>query len=206
MAAKRRLSTKQRVFVEEYLICWNATEAARRAGYKHPNVQGPRLLVNVSIQAAIQARVDEIAMSANEALLRLTEQARGDISDFIVISKEGQARIDLKKARAARKLHLVKKISETKHGLKIELYDAQAAIQLIGRHRGMFVDKTALTDPTGELPWNPFAGMTNDEVDDEIRRMEQRGERALPPAEEGATAEGSAGTAGEDPGGEEADA
>lgn len=202
----RRLTNKQRAFIEHYLICWNATEAARRAGYKHPNVQGPRLLVNVSIQAAIQARVDEIAMSANEALLRLTEQARADIGDFIVISKAGQVRVDLKKARSAGKLHLVKKVSETKHGLQLELYDAQAAIQLIGRHRGMFVDKVAPTDPTGEFAWNPFAGMSDEELNEALRRMEQRRDRALPPAEEGTTAEGSAGTAGEDPGGEEADA
>jgi len=42
--------------VNEYLIDLNATAAAARAGYKHPNQQGPRLLVNVGIAAAIQAR------------------------------------------------------------------------------------------------------------------------------------------------------
>ena len=44
---------KQERFVAEYLVDLNATAAAERAGYKHPNKQGPRLLVNVGVAAAI---------------------------------------------------------------------------------------------------------------------------------------------------------
>ncbi len=47
------MTPKQQRFVEEYLIDLNATAAARRAGYTHPNTQGPRLLVNVGVKAAI---------------------------------------------------------------------------------------------------------------------------------------------------------
>ena len=65
------LTNKQRVFVEEYLRCWNATEAARRASYAHPNVAGPRLLVNVSIAAEIEHEVSERSMSADEVASRL---------------------------------------------------------------------------------------------------------------------------------------
>lgn len=204
-----RLTTKQRVFVEQYLICWNATEAARRAGYKHPNVQGPRLLVNVSVAAAIRARIDEIAMSADETLLRLTDQARADMADFITINQRGTVRIDLRKAQELRRLHLVKKIGHAKYGLQLELHDAQAALVHIGRHRGMFVDKTALTDPSGELAWNPYAGMSDAELDEALRRMEQRGKGAISPPLARTEAAGSGGAAATDPGGEsggEADA
>lgn len=76
------LNDKQRVFVEEYLRCWNATEAARRAEYANPNKQGPRLLVKDGICNAIKARIDEKAMSADEVLVRLAEQARADLSVF----------------------------------------------------------------------------------------------------------------------------
>ena len=117
-------------------------------------------------------------MSANEVLLGLTAQARGTLGDFVVIGKGG-TRIDLEKARKAGRLRLVKKLAETKYGLAIELYDAQAAMVQIGRARGMFVDKTALTDPTGEREFNPYAGMSEAELNAELERMEQRRKRAL---------------------------
>ena len=40
----------------EYLSSGNATQAAAKAGYKHPNVQSARLLVNISVKAAIEAK------------------------------------------------------------------------------------------------------------------------------------------------------
>jgi hypothetical protein len=79
---------KQRVFVEEYLQCWNATEAARRAGYAHPNTQGPRLLVNVSIRELIDRRLREKQASADEALVIIAEQMRADIGVFYKIVEE----------------------------------------------------------------------------------------------------------------------
>ncbi len=48
------LTPKQEAFVSEYLVDLNATAAAERAGYEHPNKQGPRLLVNVGVAAAIE--------------------------------------------------------------------------------------------------------------------------------------------------------
>ncbi len=57
MATKRtsKLTPKQQRFVEEYLLDLNATAAARRAGYseKTAEQQGPRLLGNVGVAAAI---------------------------------------------------------------------------------------------------------------------------------------------------------
>jgi len=47
------LTAKQEAFVAEYLVDLNATAAAERAGYEHPNKQGPRMLVNVGIAKAI---------------------------------------------------------------------------------------------------------------------------------------------------------
>lgn len=55
--------------------------------------------------------------------------------------------VDLAKAAARGKLHLVKSYN-AKDG-KIELYDAHAGLVDIGRAHGLFIDKTALTDPTG---------------------------------------------------------
>ena len=51
-----KLTPKQQLFVEEYLIDFNATQAAIRAGYSENTAysQGPRLLDNVEIQMEIE--------------------------------------------------------------------------------------------------------------------------------------------------------
>lgn len=86
---EKKLTRRQKVFVEYYLQTWNASESARLAGYKgQSNVIGPRLLADVSIKALIDRRTDEIAMSTNEILLGLSEQARSDIRNYFKIVEE----------------------------------------------------------------------------------------------------------------------
>jgi phage terminase small subunit len=146
------LTNKQQVFVEAYLgdARWNATEAARIAGYAEPGQQGYRLLKNVQIAEAVKAAIAERAMSADEVLLRLAEHARGSMADFLDVAGEG---LDLTKAEAAGKLHLVKKFTrtETLHGgsVGVELYDAQAALALLGKHHGLFTEKVEHSGPGG---------------------------------------------------------
>ena len=49
------LKPKQHRFVAEYLVDLNASQAAIRAGYsrKNANVNGPRLLANAGVAAAV---------------------------------------------------------------------------------------------------------------------------------------------------------
>lgn len=137
------LTCKQRLFVSYYLgeSNGNATDAARRAGFAHPNVQSARLLVNVSIRVAIDARLDEAAIPAKEVLARLSDMAAADMGDFVSVDKAGGFALDLKRAKLQGRLHLVKKLSHTKYGVAIELHDAQAALEKLGRHRGLFLDR-----------------------------------------------------------------
>jgi phage terminase small subunit len=132
------ITNKQRVFLEHYFVLWNATEAARRAGYAEPNTQGPRLLVNVGIKAAIQEHIDQI-MPAGEVLTRLAEHARGTMEDVI---NPANATLDLAKTERAGKLHLIKKFSRTETDksthVSIELYDAQSALEKLGTYHGLF--------------------------------------------------------------------
>lgn len=164
------LSKKQRAFIEHYLKCWNAAEAARLAGYseKTARQQGSRLLTKVDIEAAIQARVDELSMSANEALIRLTEQARADYAQYFrhaeIANKDGNREwvvfFDFAACQADDKMHLIKSIKHDRNeNLEIEFYDAQTALVHIGRHHKLFTDKTDLTSGGEKL-----------ETDDSIRQ------------------------------------
>lgn len=144
------LTNKQRVFIEAYLVSWNASDAARKARYAKPGQQGHRLLKNVEIAAAIQERLNAAAMPANEVLARLTQHGSSSMEDFVDVDRET---LDLDKARTAGKLHLIKKFtrSETKYGtnVSIEIYDAQAALVHIGKHHGLFTDKVEHSGPNG---------------------------------------------------------
>jgi phage terminase small subunit len=57
------MNPRQAAFVREYLICRNATEAARKAGYSSATASslGERLLRNVEVRAAVDAGLAEQA-------------------------------------------------------------------------------------------------------------------------------------------------
>ncbi len=139
------LTAKQQAFITEYLLCWNAAEAARLAGYSEATARsiGHENLTKPDIQDEIKRRVSERAMSADEVLVRLAAMARADISDFVsfVPGVKGPY-IDLEKANAAGKLGLVKKLKYNElGGIEFELYDAQAALVQLGKVHKLFTDK-----------------------------------------------------------------
>ncbi len=151
-AGAEGLTDKQRVFIEEYLVCWNASEAARRAGYSSPTAKqmGAENLSKPVIRQAIDRRLAEKRMSADEVLARLSEQAGADMDEFL--SKRGRGvGLDLAKAKAAGKLHLVKRYSKTRQGVSIELYDAQAALVQLGRYHKLFTERVEVVQPREAL-------------------------------------------------------
>lgn len=58
---RRSPTPQQQRFLEEYLVCLNATEAARRAGYsvRNANKIGPRLLRKPHIAKIINEVIEE---------------------------------------------------------------------------------------------------------------------------------------------------
>jgi hypothetical protein len=70
--------------VAEYLKTWNASEAARRAGYSEKTAYaiGYKLLRKDEVKAAVDACLAEIQMSAEEAIVRNTQVGRGNLGDF----------------------------------------------------------------------------------------------------------------------------
>jgi phage terminase small subunit len=69
---KERPQNERRTrFISEYLQCLNASEAARRAGYKmKANVAGPRLLAKDSIKTEISRRISEAMGAEKDGLKR----------------------------------------------------------------------------------------------------------------------------------------
>jgi phage terminase small subunit len=84
---KNKLTDKQRIFVAEYLIDKNATQACVRAGYsaKTANTVGPRLLVNVGIKELISKKLTELedkaGLTAERVMLEVKAIATSNIMD-----------------------------------------------------------------------------------------------------------------------------
>lgn len=89
------LTPRQHRFIDEYLIDLNATQAAIRAGYsaKTAEQQGPRLLGNVGVAAAIKAaqakraeKLELTAASIAKQLIAIADKAKayGSVSGLNV--------------------------------------------------------------------------------------------------------------------------
>jgi len=138
------LTDKQAAFVEKYLECWNGAEAARHAGYAYPRQSAWENLSKPYIQEIIRNRLRGQAMSAEEVLNRLADIARGDLGEFV--GKGGV--LDLDGAKEQGLTHLLKSVSWTKAGIRVELHSALSALELIGKAHGLFRD---VQEQIGEL-------------------------------------------------------
>lgn len=133
----------QRAFIEQYLANgFNGFRAAKAAGYKGSDDTlrsvASENLAKPNIAAAIEQRIKSMAMSADEALARLSAMARGDLGEFIDLSaddlkKHAQSFL-LKKVRITSRIVPAEKEDdppEIESRVELELYDAQAALGLI---------------------------------------------------------------------------
>lgn len=148
------LTNKQRVFIEEYLRTWNATAAARAAGYSENTAYatGAENLNKPEIAAAISERLRQRHMTADEALSRTADIARFDMTEWI----DADGNLDIAALRAAGKGHVIKKLKTTRRTTvrndveytttttEIEAYPADAAHDKLLRHHGQYNDRLAV--------------------------------------------------------------
>lgn len=129
------LTNKQRAFVEHYLgdAQWNATKAAQRAGYAHPQQQGSRLLSNVVVKQHITDRLHAMGAATEALRARWLDRVGVDISPFV--GKDG---LDVEALKAAGFGFLIKGVRKTKDATTILLRDPDVAEDRLARHLGMF--------------------------------------------------------------------
>lgn len=142
----RPLTTKQRVFVAEYLLDLNAREAAIRAGYS-PRSAGHiayNLLhrsppVTEAIKEAMAARAERVNITAERVLKEFARIAFADIRRFTEWGPEGVkvksfTTLSDDDAAAVAEVHAV---SSAGGKPKIKLHDKKAALVMIARHLGL---------------------------------------------------------------------
>lgn len=144
-----RLTGKQKAFAEEYVQDFNGTRAARAAGYKgDANTLSSLAWENLrkdNIKKYIRQLLTDRTMSAEEVLEKLRLVAVTDVSPYM--NDDGE--ISVSSLREAGLGYLIKGSRNTRQGVIIELMDKQKALVDIGRHHGLFTDKTEIMGAGG---------------------------------------------------------
>lgn len=162
-----KLTAKQVRFVDEYLVDFNATQAAIKAGYKAKtahvigaeNLRKPKIAEEIARRQKDLQRRTEI--SQDRVVKELARIAFADASDYacietltyenedgtvspvqIVSPKDTGALSDDQRAAIAG-------IKQGANGIEIKLHDKIKALELLGRHIGMFNDKLSLSGSDG---------------------------------------------------------
>jgi phage terminase small subunit len=150
------LTKKRQAFVEAYLSgtaerftdggvrnsYLNATQAARQAGYAHPETEGSRLLHDDEVRAFIDKRMRDMEIRTEQIIAREFDVATGDMGDFADVFRAGNLPRMLDKAKELGISHLIKKAKEhPEQGVEIQLYDAHEARKLLGQRMGLWNDE-----------------------------------------------------------------
>ena len=124
---KRKITERQKRFIDYYIETGSPSEAARLAGYKHPQVQGNQNLEKLRpyIDKKLAEKDNQRIASQDEVLRFYTAVLRNDVTEEIpVLSGDGFQKI-------------------TKKGALIR--DRLKAAELLGKRYGM--DKPVETEP-----------------------------------------------------------
>ncbi|HOV68837.1 MAG TPA: terminase small subunit [Clostridia bacterium] len=152
------MTDKRERFIKEYLIDLNGTQAAIRAGYspKTANEQASRLLANVSVRARIDAELAERAkrtgINADRVVRELARVAFVNPPDVIDINnatvKKGADENDTAAIASVK----VKRISQgdfKSTEREIRFADKLRALELLGKHLGMFTENVRISGDMG---------------------------------------------------------
>ena len=185
-----KLTEQQKRFVDEYLIDLNATRAYKAAykNVKRDEVAAvcaSKLLRNTKVHDYMKSRQQKLQerteITQDKVLLELAKIAFSNGSDFAKIITKLKTRSvwnDIKEeyeekeseeqfvelidtdSLSADKKAAISSIKETKFGIAVESCDKVKALELIGKHLGMFKDKIEISGTVN----NPMEGLTTEEL------------------------------------------
>jgi phage terminase small subunit len=152
------LTAKQKAFCQEYLVDLNATRAAERAGYREHRRQGSNLIGLRNVRAEVKRLMDERSkrteITADLVLQELLLIARSNLAD--AVGEDGKilglrempeevqrviAALEVKELFDNRRADRVASGQVT----RMRFWDKLRALELLGKHLGLFTDKLELT-------------------------------------------------------------
>lgn len=185
-----KMSERQKRFADEYLIDLNAERAAIRAGYSERYARGNahKLVANSCIAEYIRERqadrMERTEITQDMVLRELAIIAFSNAADYAkIIEKELRVTDDKGNTFTAYKENgepvmiyavepvLTDELTENqkkalsvikkgRDGFEVKPYDKVRALELLGKHLGMFTDNIELKTPEK----NPFEDLTTEEL------------------------------------------
>lgn len=145
-----KLTPKQEMFIQEYLIDLNATQAAIRAGYS-PRSANEIATENMA-KPSIRARIDEALAQRSRRLGINQDRIINELAKIAFINpadvinfNNATVKEDAEKDNTAAILSVRVKTSTTDTGTSTErevrINDKVKALELLGKHLGMFTEK-----------------------------------------------------------------
>lgn len=163
----KQLTPKEARFVQEYLVDLSAAQAAIRAGYSEHSARNcgydvlHRPHVEAAIQEAMAARAKRTEISQDTVLRELLAIARSDIGELF--DADGKLRPlaeipeQARRAIAAIETETRKDVLDETAGeaeevttKKVKLWDKPKALELLGKHLKLWVDRIEV-DATDKL-------------------------------------------------------
>lgn len=147
------MTEKQKRFADEYLIDLNATRAYKVA---YPSVKknetaaaaSARMLRNVKVAEYVQQRMKErqerTEVTQDRVVQELAAIAFAKATDYVQI-RDGNVEIMDTNQLNEQQIRAIAGIREGKGGIEVKLNSKEKALELLGRHMGMFRDKVEVS-------------------------------------------------------------
>lgn len=158
------LTPKQQRFVDEYLLDLNATQAAIRAGYSAKTAYsvGSENLRKPEVVSAIAERQNKLAetyeVTRERIIAELAKIGFANMQDYMRVGSDGDPYLDfsaLTRDQAAALAEVT--VEDFKDGrgddardvrrVKFKLHDKRGALVDLGKHLGMFIDRSEVGKP-----------------------------------------------------------
>lgn len=187
-----KLTPKQKIFCDEYLVDLNATRAYK-AAYKNikkdetANAAASRMLRNVKVKDYIEKRMKDrekrTEITQDMVIQELSKIAFAKGTDYAKVveksymkpildaqgHKVDEEEVFYKDVEVIETDNLtedqkraISSIKSTKFGVSVETYDKVKALELLGKHLGMFTDKVEVNGNMNVN--NPFENLTTEQL------------------------------------------
>lgn len=147
------MTEKQKKFADEYLIDLNATRAYKAAykSVKNDNsamAGASRMLRNVKVAAYIEEKMAERSerteIKQDDVVKELAKIGFAQITDYVEVQNiNGFEKVIIKPTDEIEKekIGAIAGIKEGRNGIEIKMNDKVKALELLGKHLGMFTEK-----------------------------------------------------------------
>ncbi|MEH1740106.1 terminase small subunit [Fusobacterium varium] len=164
------MTKNQKLFVNEYLIDLNATRAYKKAYSNIKNddtarANASRLLTNANIKNEIEKRMKDrekrTEVTQDKVVKELARLAFTDRTSIVKVTS-GSLKIKSFDELTEDQKACISGAKETKFGIEVTFYNKEKALEMLGRHLGLFNDKLEVKGQVNVS--NPFSGLSTEEL------------------------------------------